>query len=69
MKVLVILIVVGALGTIPKELAKGLEYLEMRGQVKTIQTTGLLRSVRTLRRVLETWGDLQSLKFQLNSKE
>ena len=31
-----------------------LEYLEIRGQVKIIQTTALLRSARILRRVLET---------------
>ena len=37
--------------TISKELVKGLEDLEIRGQVKTIQTTALLRSVKILRRV------------------
>ena len=50
-----------ALGTILKGLAKGLEDLEIRGQVETIQT---LRSVRILRKVLETWGNLLSLKLQ-----
>ena len=40
----VIPIVIGALGTIPKGLEKGLEDLEIGGQVKTIQTTVLLRS-------------------------
>ena len=39
-------------------LLKGLENLEIRGRVETIQTTTLLRSVRILRRVLETRGDL-----------
>ena len=29
-------IVIGALGTIPKQLVKGLEYLEIKGQVETI---------------------------------
>ena len=53
MKVMVIPIVIGALGTIPKELVKGLDDLEIRGQVETIQTTALLRSARILRRVLE----------------
>ena len=32
----------------------GLEDLEIRGQVKTIETTALLRSDRILRKVLET---------------
>ena len=35
--------------------------------VETIQTTALLKTVRILRRVLETWGDLLSLIFQWNT--
>ena len=42
------------LDTIPKGLVKGLEELEIKGQVETIQTTALLRSARILRRILET---------------
>ena len=34
------------------------------GRVETIQTIALLRKARILRRVLETWGDLLSLKLQ-----
>ena len=64
MKVTVILIVIGALGTVTKGLVQGLENLEIKGRVEPIQTTALLRSARILRRVLETWGDLQSLKLQ-----
>ena len=55
MKLMVIPFVVGALRTIPKELVKGREDLEIRGQVEAIQTTALLRLARILRRVLETW--------------
>ena len=55
MNVTVILIVVDALGTIPKGLVKEMEDLEITGQVETIQTTTLLRSARILRRVLETY--------------
>ena len=51
-------------GTITKRLLKGLEDLEVSGQVETIQMTALLRTTRILRRVLETWGDLLSLKLQ-----
>ena len=47
-----------------QSLEKGLDDLEIRGRVETIQTTELLRSVRILRRVLETWGDLMTFKFQ-----
>ena len=54
MKVTFILIIIGALGTVSKGLMKGLEDLEIRGRVETIQTTILLRTARILRRVLET---------------
>ena len=63
MKVTIVLFVIGALGTITKGLLKGLEDLEIGGRVETIQTTSLLRKARILRRVLETWGDLLSLKL------
>ena len=53
MKVTIILIVIGAFGTITKGLLKGLEDLEVGRRVETIQTT-LLRTARILRRVLET---------------
>ena len=39
---MVIPIVIGALETIPKGLIKGLEDLEIRGQIETIQSTALL---------------------------
>ena len=42
MKVTVILFVSGAFGTISKVLVKGVDELEIRGQVKTIQTAALL---------------------------
>ena len=64
MKVTFIQIIIGALGTATEGLIKGQEDLEIRGRVVTIQITALLRSVRILRRVLETWGDLQSLSLQ-----
>ena len=63
MKVTIVPIVIGAWGTITKGLLKILEDLEVGGQVETIQTTALLRTARILRRVLETWGDLLSLKL------
>ena len=64
MKVMIVPIVIGALGTITKGLLKDLEDLEVGRRVETIQTTASLRTVRILRRVLETWGDLVSLKLQ-----
>ena len=54
MKVTVKPVVIGAHGTISKELVKGLEDLKIRGQADTIQTTALFRSARILRKVLET---------------
>ena len=50
MKVTIVPIVIGALGTVTKGLLKGLEDLEVGGWVETIQTTALLRTARILRR-------------------
>ena len=54
MKVAIIPVVTGAVDTITKGLLKGLEDLEIKRRVKTIQTTTLLRTTRILRRVLKT---------------
>ena len=54
MKVTIIPIVIGGLGTVTKGLVKGLEDLEITERVEIVQTTALFRSVRILRRVLET---------------
>ena len=64
MKVTIIPIVIGALGTVTEGLVQRLEDLEIKGRVETIQTTAILRSARILRRVLVTWEDLLSLKLQ-----
>ena len=64
MKVTIVLIVIGALGTVTKGLLESLEDFEVGGRVKTIQMTALLRTDKILRRVLETRGDLLSLKLQ-----
>ena len=54
MKVTVRPILIGALGTVTKGSMQGLDDLEMRRRMDTIQTKTLLRSSRILRRVLET---------------
>ena len=54
MKVTILPIVIGAFGTVTKGLFKGLEDLEIRGRVETIQTTTLLRTARILGIVQET---------------
>ena len=64
MKVMVIPIVIGALGTIPKGFEKGLEVLEIGGRINAIQNTALWWLARMLRRVLETSGNLLSLNLQ-----
>ena len=46
-------IVIGALAKIHKGLVRGLEDLDIRGQVETIQAKSLLRPARKLR-VLKT---------------
>ena len=52
-------------GTVTQKTLKGLEDLEIRGPVETIQTTKLLRTARILRIVLEIWGTC----CHLNSNE
>ena len=54
---------ISALGTLPKGLEKELEDSEIRERAETIQTIALLRFFRILRRVLETWRDLLTLRL------
>ena len=58
------IIMIGDLGTILKGLEKKLEELEIRGTIEIIQTTAQVKSIRILRRVLETKRYLLSLKLQ-----
>ena len=53
MKVIVIPAVAGALGTIPKNLEKVLDELEIRGRIEIIHTATLVKLARILRKVLE----------------
>ena len=50
LKVKILPIVIGALGTVSKRLVQGLDNLEIRGRV---ETTALLRMASILRRVHE----------------
>ena len=61
MKVTIVTIVIGALGTITKGLLKGLEDLEVGGRVEIIQTTALLKNGQNPE---TSPGDLLSLKLQ-----
>ena len=54
MKVTIIPFVIDAFGTVTKGLLKVLVDLEIEGSMENIQTSALLRTVRILRRVLET---------------
>ena len=49
---------------IPKGLERGVEELDIGGWMEIIQSTALLKSARMPRRVLDTWGDLRSLRPQ-----
>ena len=60
MKVPVIPIDVGAFGTIPKGLERGLQELEIRGRIETVQTTALLRSAWILRGDLKIFAAIQT---------
>ena len=64
MKMTFMPIVIGAYGTVSKKLLKLLEDLKVGGRLETFKTAALLRTPRVLRRILETWGDILSLKFQ-----
>ena len=64
MKVTIVPIVIGALGTITKGLLKGLEDLEVGGRVETIQTTALLRTAR----IQTSPGDLRRLAVIVSEK-
>ena len=48
------IVIIGALDTVIKELKKGVEDLQIKGRVETIQATTLLTSARILRRILKT---------------
>ena len=67
MKVTLITIVGGALGTFPKRGDRAFEQLEIEGKIEAIQTTALVGSARILRKVLETRGNLLSLRLQWKS--
>ena len=54
MKVTIILIVIGAFGTVTKRLLKGMEDMEVGGRVEIIQTSTLLRTARIPRGILQT---------------
>ena len=60
MKVTVILVMIGALGTILKGQVTEMEKLGIREGAGSIETTAVLRSARILKRVLETQVDLLS---------
>ena len=57
-KVIVILIIIGTLGTVPKNLGKRLDVLEIRGRMKTFQSTAL----SALGSVLDAWENLLPLR-------
>ena len=63
MKLRVISMIIGALGTVPDGLEKRLAKSEIRAKIKTIQTIALLRSAGILSKVLETWEDLLLLRL------
>ena len=54
MKVVAIEIVIGALETIPKDLKRGLEELEIEERIETIQTIAFFRSTRIIGKDMET---------------
>ena len=51
----------------PRVWKKRVEELEVQRRTENIQATGLLISVRVLRRFLESWGHLLSPRWQWNT--
>ena len=66
-KVTVIPIVIGALGTVPKVLVKGMELVEIGGRIETIQTSPLINEKRlgSLRRVFVTQTPVKNHQLTL----
>ena len=64
MRVTLITIVAGPIGTVPKDTEK---IKEIKGRIKTIQTAALLKSVRILRKVLEMWEAWIGLQLKTTS--
>ncbi len=65
MKVTIVPIVIGVLGTITKGLLKGLEDFEVGGRVKTTQTTALRRTARIVRRLAVTQTPVKNHQLTL----
>ena len=61
MRLTVIPVIIGTLGMVHKGLERGLENLEISGQVETFQTIALLKLPKILRRDQGIWRDLLSL--------
>ena len=66
MRVMVIPLVIGARGMVPKGLERLLNEWETRDEQRLSKKKALLRSTRILRSVLETREDLLLLILQLN---
>ena len=64
MKVTVIPIVIGELGTVTKVLVQRLEDLEIRGQVEISPIYSIVQIGQNTEKALENCGDLLSLKLQ-----
>ena len=64
MKLMVISVTIGTVGTVDKVLVRRLEELEIEGRTESIETTSLLRSARILEIDLDIRGDLLSLGLQ-----
>ena len=63
MKLTMIPIVIGTLATVTKVFVQRQENLDIREHEETIQTIALLKSAKTLRKVMETCRNEQSLKI------
>ena len=63
MKTVVIPIVIGTLGIVPKDLNRRLENIGIETKIDELQKSVILNTARILRKVLDVWGDLLSPSF------
>ena len=63
MRMLVIAMMVGSVGMVFSEMESGFKVFDIRGRIKTIQITALLRSARIIEEIEDTWRDLLHLKY------
>ncbi len=64
MKVVIIPVIIGTLGTTPKNICKRMDEIGIKIRTSELLKTTIIHTARTLRKVLEIWGVLLTLNLQ-----